>query len=116
MDGARPSSSSASVFRVKLGMDWRRLSVTMQTRTKLLNRGIALWHAVHCGRRNRFARWPKPECARCLVCRDGRSSAASCDRLPVEGVDMIKELDQIVLTKDLPEYGLRAGDVGTVVL
>ena len=29
---------------------------------------------------------------------------------------MIKELDQIVLTEDLPEYGLRAGDVGTVVL
>ena len=29
---------------------------------------------------------------------------------------MIKELEQIVLTKDLPEYGLRAGDVGTVVL
>jgi len=29
---------------------------------------------------------------------------------------MIKELEQIVLTEDLPEYGLRAGDVGTVVL
>ena len=29
---------------------------------------------------------------------------------------MIKELDQIVLTVDLPEYGLQAGDVGTVVL
>lgn len=29
---------------------------------------------------------------------------------------MIKELDQIVLTEDLPEHGLRAGDVGTVVL
>ena len=29
---------------------------------------------------------------------------------------MIKELDQIVLTEDLPEYSLRAGDVGTVVL
>ena len=29
---------------------------------------------------------------------------------------MIKELDSIVLTIDLPEYGLRAGDIGTVVL
>ena len=29
---------------------------------------------------------------------------------------MIKKLDQIVLTEDLPEHGLRAGDVGTVVL
>ena len=29
---------------------------------------------------------------------------------------MIKELDQIVLKKDLPEHGLRAGDIGTVVL
>ena len=29
---------------------------------------------------------------------------------------MIKELDQVVLTTDLPEYGLQAGDIGTVVL
>lgn len=29
---------------------------------------------------------------------------------------MIRELDSVVLTADLPEYGLRAGDVGTVVL
>jgi hypothetical protein len=29
---------------------------------------------------------------------------------------MIKELDQIVLKQDLPEYGLKAGDLGTVVL
>jgi Domain of unknown function (DUF4926) len=29
---------------------------------------------------------------------------------------MIKELNQIVLTTDLPEYGLQAGDIGTVVL
>jgi hypothetical protein len=29
---------------------------------------------------------------------------------------MIKELDQIVLTEDLPEKGLQAGDIGTVVL
>ncbi|MCI0441290.1 MAG: DUF4926 domain-containing protein [Chloroflexi bacterium] len=28
----------------------------------------------------------------------------------------IKELDEVVLVKDLPEYGLRAGDIGTVVL
>jgi hypothetical protein len=29
---------------------------------------------------------------------------------------MIKELDTIVLTVDLPEFGLNAGDLGTVVL
>ena len=29
---------------------------------------------------------------------------------------MIKELDQIVLTTDLPEYGLQPGDIGTIVL
>lgn len=28
---------------------------------------------------------------------------------------MIKELDQIVLTADLPNEGLKAGDVGTIV-
>ncbi len=29
---------------------------------------------------------------------------------------LMRELDSIVLTVDLPEYGLRRGDVGTVVL
>jgi len=29
---------------------------------------------------------------------------------------MMQELDTIVLTSDLPEFGLRAGDLGTVVL
>ncbi len=29
---------------------------------------------------------------------------------------MIKELDIIVLATDLPEYGLKEGDLGTVVL
>jgi hypothetical protein len=29
---------------------------------------------------------------------------------------MIKELDTIVLTADLPEHGLKRGDLGTVVL
>ena len=29
---------------------------------------------------------------------------------------MIKELDPVVLTKKLPEHGLRAGDVGWVVM
>ena len=30
--------------------------------------------------------------------------------------DTIKELDSVVLTTDLPEHGLSAGDIGTVVL
>jgi len=29
---------------------------------------------------------------------------------------MIKELDNVVLTVDLPQYGLAAGDIGTVVM
>jgi hypothetical protein len=29
---------------------------------------------------------------------------------------MIQELDSVVLTTDLPEYGLERGDIGTVVL
>jgi len=29
---------------------------------------------------------------------------------------MIRELDRVILTADLPEYGLQSGDVGTVVL
>lgn len=29
---------------------------------------------------------------------------------------MIRELDSVVLTCDLPDYGLKCGDVGTVVL
>lgn len=29
---------------------------------------------------------------------------------------MLKELDQAVLTVDVPEHGLSAGDVGTIVL
>jgi hypothetical protein len=29
---------------------------------------------------------------------------------------MIQELDRVVLTEDIPEHGLRAGDIGTVVL
>jgi hypothetical protein len=29
---------------------------------------------------------------------------------------MIKELDTVVLTKDLPEHALKRGDLGTIVL
>jgi Domain of unknown function (DUF4926) len=29
---------------------------------------------------------------------------------------MIKELDTIVLAEDIPEHGLKRGDLGTVVL
>ena len=29
---------------------------------------------------------------------------------------MIRELDTVVLTEDLPEHGLKLGDLGTVVL
>jgi hypothetical protein len=29
---------------------------------------------------------------------------------------MIRELDRVILERDLPEFGLRRGDLGTVVL
>ncbi len=29
---------------------------------------------------------------------------------------MIKELDRVVLTSELPDHGLKVGDIGTVVL
>lgn len=29
---------------------------------------------------------------------------------------MIQELDRVILTTNLPEYGLKQGDIGTVVL
>ncbi len=29
---------------------------------------------------------------------------------------MIRELDTVVLTEDLPEHGLKRGDIGTIVL
>lgn len=29
---------------------------------------------------------------------------------------MIKELDSVVLTENLPEHGLESGDIGTVVM
>ena len=29
---------------------------------------------------------------------------------------MIRELDSVALARDLPEHGLKAGDIGTVVL
>ena len=31
-------------------------------------------------------------------------------------IQMISDLDIVVLTRDLPEYGLEAGDVGAVVM
>ncbi len=29
---------------------------------------------------------------------------------------MIKELDRIILTRDLPEYNLKKGDIGSIVM
>jgi hypothetical protein len=34
----------------------------------------------------------------------------------MEEPSMVQELDSVVLTTDLPEYGLESGDIGTVVL
>src|SRR5687767_3745983 len=48
-----------------------------------------------------------------LVHAEGEG-AAPCHGLSRQGVSM-KELDLVVLTRDLPAHGLKAGDVGTIV-
>jgi len=63
------------------------------------------------------ARWQEAADPFCVVHRDRRRHPAVCDRVSVgKRVIMIKELDSVILTADLPERGLRRGDVGTVVL
>jgi hypothetical protein len=50
--------------------------------------------------------------------RTPQEQAALRDRLSAqtEQATMIKELDDVILACDLPEHGLSAGDIGTVVL
>lgn len=36
--------------------------------------------------------------------------------MPAKEITVIKELDTVVLTADLPDYRLQRGDLGTVVL
>src|SRR4051812_45661694 len=45
-----------------------------------------------------------------------RTSRGSSPRTPYGVKTMIKELDTVVLTEDLPGHGLKRGDIGTVVL
>jgi hypothetical protein len=52
--------------------------------------------------------------------RDGRSKAEFFTRLGFSSDEwvelMAKELESVVLATDLPEYGLKQGDIGTIVL
>lgn len=44
-------------------------------------------------------------------------SLESVGTISLEGTNMtLRELDSVVLTEDLPEYGLKCGDLGTIVL
>lgn len=53
----------------------------------------------------------------CLVYSWRQSDAAVCDRLSTETEgSMIQELEDVILECDLPDHGLRRGDIGTVVL
>jgi hypothetical protein len=38
-----------------------------------------------------------------------------CQLIQLVGDAMIEELERVVLTVDLPEYGLKSGDAGTIV-
>lgn len=52
-----------------------------------------------------------------LVHRARQPDAAVRNGLPiVERDKMIRELERVVLTEDMPDQGLRQGDIGTVVL
>jgi len=52
-----------------------------------------------------------------LVYRERGADSKVCNCLPIAKEDlMAKELDSVVLTTDLPDYGLKKGDIGTVVL
>ncbi|MFP4229436.1 MAG: hypothetical protein ACLFTE_11510 [Salinivenus sp.] len=48
--------------------------------------------------------------------RTGESIPRLVTAYPIEGDLMMDELDRFVLTDDLPEKGLRAGDLGTIVM
>src|SRR5262245_24104968 len=47
-----------------------------------------------------------------------RGGTSPGDGVSIEREDnpMIRELDRVILAADLPEHGLKSGDVGTVVL
>ncbi len=52
-----------------------------------------------------------------MVYKPKNIGAAVCDRASAEKeISMIRELDDVVLECDLPQHGLKRGDVGTVVL
>ena len=46
---------------------------------------------------------------------DGRNFTKICDRLSRVIAMRFKELDTVVLERDVPEHGLRRGDLGAVV-
>ena len=49
------------------------------------------------------------------ICHGMRRPGAVRDRLPGRGKMRYRVLDTVVLDKDLPEHGLRKGDLGAVV-
>jgi hypothetical protein len=44
-----------------------------------------------------------------------RSGTTLCHRISWEGVMIFRELDTVVLERDIPESGLRKGDTGAIV-
>jgi hypothetical protein len=52
-----------------------------------------------------------------LVCGQGAVNSTIGNRISDQEKDkVIRELDRVILNRDLPDYGLKRGDVGTVVL
>src|SRR5262249_889317 len=72
---------------------------------------------IHCGWAYRVGGRGNPNGVQCLDSGSGFGSAATCDGISTGRMRaaMIKEHERIVLKTSVPEEGLEAGDVGTVV-
>src|SRR5277367_3164026 len=73
------------------------------------------WPAIHCRRKNEYAGRSSAICSFGLANGQRRSCAEIDNSLSFGGEMKFKEHDCVVLTRDLPDENLRAGDVGAVI-
>src|SRR5437868_1502218 len=89
--------------------------------------GLRVRSPICRGRPNDVPGWASAEHPIRMVCPSKCARPATRDCIspwtgPTCPIDLgrsfsvIEELDSVVLTSDLPEYGLKAGDIGTVVM
>jgi hypothetical protein len=70
----------------------------------------------HCKERSKLPVAERLRFALCGLLTQEKPYLASSQRIRSKEIDMIAELDRIILTEDLPEHGLKASGIGTVVL